>query len=326
VTPVCGRPLVLAVAAPVLAACAAVQAPLLTYAVSLGLFGVPHVLVELRYVDRAFAPRLRRPLLVGVLVGVALIALLRTVGVFGLGASTLRMQAELGVGAMLAALVALLASHGVSRTSCSAALAAAALGTGAILAPVATLVVLAFAHNLTPLGFLLDGLRGPARTPALLAAAVVFVVVPVAILGGAFGAAAELSAFDPQGPAGIGPLEQHLGVFVPPALLTEDIALDMFRAAAYLQCMHYAVVLHVLPRLAVDRPAGERVAPALLDRLGQGVPVAVLGAAAAAAFVLAFGETRALYGVLASVHAWVEIPILLAALSFPRPDGEAAPA
>jgi hypothetical protein len=326
VTPSGGGHLALAVVVPVLAACAAVQAPLLTYAVSLGLFGVPHVVVELRYVDRAFAPRLDLRLIAGVLAGLAMIALVRAAGIFGLGAFSHRVQLELVVGTLLVALVVGFAGRGATRATVGAVLVVLALGAGAFLAPVTTLVVLAFAHNLTPLGFLADGLRGRARTPGLVAALVVFVVVPVAIASGSLGSAVGPWAFDPEGPAGIGPLEQHLGVFVPPALLTEDIAFDLFRAAAYLQCMHYAVVLHVLPRLAGDPPAEERVAPQLLDRLGQGAPVTILGAASAVAFVLAFGETRALYGVVASVHAWVEIPVLLAALSLPRPSCEASPA
>ena len=56
------------------AAFAAVAAPLWTYAVSLALFGLPHVLVELRYVDRAFAPGLGRRMVRAVLVGLGAIA------------------------------------------------------------------------------------------------------------------------------------------------------------------------------------------------------------------------------------------------------------
>jgi hypothetical protein len=304
------------------AAWAAVMAPLWTYAGSLALFGLPHVLVELRYVDRVFAPRLGRTLLLGVLVGLGAIALLRGLGLLAIGAPLLRTQAELGVGAALAGVVAWV---GVPARSPAGLVSVAVAGTllaGVVWAPVTTLVVFAFAHNLTPLGFLAAGLRGPNRAPWLALAGVAFVLVPLLIVFGWPSTAGDLTL---EGPPGVGPIEQHLGAFVPPAVQMEAIALDLFSAAAYLQCMHYAVVLGVLPALpALPRePApGTRVAPVLLDQVARGPAVFVLGAIATAGFAFAFLSTRASYGVVAAVHAWVEVPVLIAALAAVPPSRE----
>jgi hypothetical protein len=49
--------------------------------------------------------------------------------------------------------------------------------------------------------------------------------------------------------------------------------------------------------------------------------LAVLAAGSLLHFALAFGEARGLYGVFAAVHAWIEVPVLLAAIVLvaPRP-------
>ncbi|MDA0933714.1 MAG: hypothetical protein O3C51_09680 [Planctomycetota bacterium] len=305
------------------AAFAAVAAPLWTYAVSLALFGLPHVLVELRYVDRAFAPGLGRRMVRAVLVGLGAIALLRGMGLLAIGAPLLRTQAELGVGALLAGLVVWFGAPLGSRAGLASVLVAASLAVGVVFAPVTTLVVFAFAHNLTPLGFLAAGLRGPHRTFALGLAGTAFLLIPLLIVLGWPGGPSSLTL---EGPPGVGPIEQHLGAFVPPAWQLESIALDLFSAAAYLQCMHYAVVLCVLPGLAPEPRSGARVAPTLLDEVGKGPAVLALGAVATVGFALAFGSTRASYGVVAAVHAWVEVPVLIAALAAVPPSREAMPA
>lgn len=305
------------------AALAAVAAPLWTYAVSLALFGLPHVLVELRYVDRAFAPGLGRRMVRAVLVGLGAIALLRGMGLLAIGAPLLRTQAELGVGALLAGLVVWFRAPLGSRAGLASALVTASLAVGVVFAPVTTLVVFAFAHNLTPLGFLAFGYRGSNRRTVLMLAGLAFVLVPLLIVCGWPGRDGNWTL---EGPPGVGPIEQHLGAFVPPVVQMESIALDLFAAAAYLQCMHYAVVLGVLPKLAPETPPGNRAAPLVLDQFGKGPAVLALGAVAAVGFALAFASTRASYGVVAAVHAWVEVPVLIAALAAVPPSREAVAA
>jgi hypothetical protein len=50
------------------------------------------------------------------------------------------------------------------------------------------------------------------------------------------------------------------------------------------------------------------------------VGLAVVAALSFGAFFLAFSDARAVYGLFALVHAWIEIPILLLALAI-RPGG-----
>ena len=95
-----------------------------------------------------------------------------------------------------------------------------------------------------------------------------------------------------------------------PGWLPRANALDLLRAAAFLQCLHYVAVLVVLPRLgaAPNATRTRRDTPFL-------VLVASLGALFFAAFGLDFRESKATYGILAAVHVWAEFPALLLALT-----------
>lgn len=299
-----------------LTALAAVLAPVWTYALSLAFFGLPHVLVELRYVDERFGARLRGRTVALLAIGLGGVAALRVFGVAGAGGVDGCAAAELLVGAGLMFLVVpVLARRSLAMAGLGAA-ACAVTAVGAVRAPIPTLVVLALAHNLTPVGFLAERLRGAARRSAMLACAIVFGAIPLAIASGL--ATELLLALGPTegGPPGVGEVDLHLTAFVPPALAYEPWALDLFRAAAFLQCMHYAVVLHVLPRLGgASETAGSRLR--WPPRGVFGLAVAALGALFVGGFALSFGDARAVYGVFAAVHAWVELPILLVALGVP---------
>jgi hypothetical protein len=142
----------------------------------------------------------------------------------------------------------------------------------------------------------------------------VFVAVPAVILSGA--PTAWLGRAGPWSPDlalfAVGPVEAHLGAFVPGPWLDESFAIDLFATAAYLQCVHYAVVIGVLPRLgAAD---GGEAPPTLVPwprRAALVALVVVASVVALAGFVQAFGDARRVYGVVSSLHAWSEIPVLL---------------
>lgn len=296
-------------------AVAAVQAPLWTYALSLTVFGWPHVLVELRYVDERFTARVPRRLAAVLASGLAAIVALRMLAATGAAASWPRTSLELLLGcALVAATVPALAN--VAR----APLAVATLGAFAVglaLAPFDTMVVFALLHNLTPLGFLAERLRGARRTAALGLGGIVFVLVPLLIGSGALRAlcTACFGGWTETGPLSSGTLAEHLPVFVVSSCLGTATAVDLFAAGAYLQCMHYAAVLHVLPALgggdeaALARVRWQRPGPRLLLFGG--------GAVLAVGFLVDFAATRPLYGIAAALHAWLEIPILLLACGLP---------
>ncbi len=304
----------------VVAALCASAAPLLVYSTTLATLGAVHVGTELRYVDERFGRR-PRPALRAIL-GVLLAGIvgLRTLAVAKLIGPSLEIQLELLLVAALAvAVVPAVSRKGGARGAVAAAVAVV-VGAGALLAPIDALIVLAVLHNATPVGFLAERLEGGRRTRALLACVVVFLLVPAALVAGAadpllapFGGARLDAAL-----LRTGPLNAHLGVFVPRSLFGWSRAEHLFAAATYLQCCHYAVVIGVLPRLS---RAGAPDAPAPLRPLvrwpSRRAFLALLVAAAGLSlwgFATEFGDARAVYGIAAALHAWVEVPVLLLAL------------
>lgn len=299
-------------------AVASVLWPVFTYALSLALFGLPHVACELRYLDQRFGSRLSGSLwrsMATLLIG---IALLRVAGLAHLGTAHVRSVIELLLGAVLAtALLPRLRLRGAPLAVLGLATAAAAI-LGAALAPTTALVLFALLHNVTPVGLLCERLRGGARIAALLASAVAFLLVPLAIASGLLGGwLADLGCHASiAGPWSVGELDQHLGAFVPESWRGTEFGDDLFAAAAFLQCMHYVVVIAVLPKL------GPGEAP-LRSRLPWPAPRGFIKALVVAtamllvAYLVSFANARACYGVFASVHAWVEVPILLLACVAP---------
>lgn len=320
----------LALAGALATAVVATAAPLWTYAVSLALFGFVHVAVELRYVDERFGARTGTRLATRLAIPLLGIALVRVAAIAGLGDSSSRAVVEWSLGALLVLLV-LPILHG--RGALPRVLGAIALGLVAwavLAAPLEALILFALLHNLTPVGFLAERLAGATRRRALALCAVGFVLVPLVILAG--GAAHALEALGVPmtdlGPSTTGELDLHLAVFVPRAWRAETLAIDLFRAGAYLQCLHYAVVIHVLPRLG---GGGETTASRLRWPAPRryGLAVAVAAAALFAGFAAAFATARSVYAVFAAIHAWLEVPALLIALACaplarPRPTEAAA--
>lgn len=276
-------------------AAAAAKAPLWVYALSLAAFGLPHVLTELRYVDERFALRTTARVRHGLVLLLLAIVAVRFAGLGGVGTTPLRIGLELALGTAL--VLWPLQQCGV-RSLAPGLLLAAALAFGTATAPATTMVLFALLHNLTPIGLLAERLRGRDRHRALLGCLVVFVLVPLAML--MLPPPAVL-----HGPLGTGELDQHLGVFVPERLHGGEAGDRLFAIAAWWQCVHYAIVLHVLPRLGGGAEGRAWPRPAAFAR-----GVFAVGAVMALAFASGFGTARAAYGVLAAVHAWIELPVL----------------
>lgn len=267
------------------------------------------MLVELRYVDQRFAARIPRRGVAPLVLGLFAIAALRAAGLGGVGTAVGRALGELVVGAGLVALVVPLA--GRSRAGAIAVTVAAAIGAGAALAPLETLVMLSLLHNLTPVGFLAERLRGPRRARALLLCAVLFGAIPLALLLGASDwlTGGTAMAAGVAGPLGSGDLDQHLPVYVLSPWLGSEFGDRLFAAAVFLQCMHYAIVLGVMPRLGGGGEATGAAIP--WPRARWFLPgVGVAGAIAMFGFARDFADARTAYGVFAAVHAWLELPVL----------------
>lgn len=313
-----------AAAAVVALAGVATLAPVWTYALSLALFGLPHVACELRYIDQRFGSRIgaRTAALLGS--GLLLVAFLRLAGVGRIGDAETRLALELGLGALLAlAVLPVLAA----RSALAAGLGVLAVLLGCTMAatdPLSGIVGFAFLHNLTPVGLLWERLRGAQRRRAMTACAVVFGAVPAAIATGLVGTVLATLGLEStvSGPAAAGDLPHHMGAFVPPAWVDTAFGTDLFRAAAFLQCMHHGVVLLVLPRLGAGSRAG---ATQLAWPHPRTFALAVASATIvfAVAHLASFHDARACYGVFASIHAWIEVPVLLIACAAAAP-GRAA--
>lgn len=316
-------------------ALAALALPLWTYSTGLAVLGTAHVATELRFVEARFATRMGPRLfwaMASLLLCVATIRLLKLLELWG---GTPAVRLELGLVAALGALV-LPALARAGRGPALAGLALiAALTAGVALWPGQTLLLLAVLHNWTPVGFLADGLPARERPAGRMLGLLAFVLVPLVLASGLPGQAmAALGAGWPELRwLPTGPLSRHLGAYLPEAWHAAPWALPLFSAVVFTQCMHYATVIGVLPRLA---PGGPR-APAVfgLSRVPRALFVGgVLALTLIGLWGYAddFSDTRRWYGLIAAVHAWIEVPVLMLAL-FPmigrpaigRPAAEARP-
>jgi hypothetical protein len=300
------------------AACflAVAAAPLAVYALAIAVFGLAHVGAELRFVDRSFAGLLPKPFVLGVAACVAVAAAARLCGQTGALTPTGAVTLELAAGAAMA----LVAAAAMRRRRAVAVLTLAGLVAGTVVAPWETFLAFAIAHNLTPLAFVADA--APPRDRALWVGLLLipFVILPLLIATGWPGdLLARTGLFAPEAaPLAVGPLDANLPAWVPMSLLDSDHAIPLFSACVFAQTMHYAAVIHLLPRLVGEAPRATLAPwpPRRLFLLG----LATAAAALALVFAMDYALARRIYALAALVHAWIEIPILLLALDRRAPD------
>ncbi len=287
-----------------------VALPLATYTTVLALFGLAHVLAELRYLDFRFGGRVGAGLL-GLLAAPLTVAVgARLAGLSGWIPAPVAVGLEVAAGGVLVAL----AARCFQRVRWPGLCCASALLVAAVVAPFATLLTLAVTHNLTPLAFVAERLDHRQRGPVLALLAIPFVALPMLIATGLpFAWMAQLGLVDPDASpfAAAGSLEVNLGAYVPAASIDQAWALHAFTASVFAQCMHYGAVILVLPRL-IDRrdvpvlrwPGAARFAAWL----------AVVAGALALGFAADYGLARRVYALAALVHAWIELPLMLLVL------------
>ena len=287
-----------------------VALPLLVYGTTLAAFGLPHVVAEMRYVYHRFRIRWSKGYIFTtgcVLAAIVFTRILLWVQLISPGVAK---PLELGLVASLVALtLPVLWRKGVGVTAIGVCLlVGVAWGTATV--PIATALFLAVLHNFTPVGFFYEVLPKPKRARVLLVCVGVFLIVPLIIATGApFKLLAQLEFTAPEATLiNLGSLSRHIGVYVPQSWQSEAFALHLFSAVVFAQCMHYAAVIHILPRLGVsDVTANRRWSVILL----------CVGGLTLAAFSVDFFVSRKAYGLFAAVHAWIEVPILIAALMGP---------
>lgn len=301
-----------------------VAAPLAAYTVTLAAFGLPHVLSEMRYVDRRFSHRLPPRRLVAIIVLLALVALARSLTVFHFVPVNSGITLELGLVALLALGVA---GGSASRRLLSVALALT-IGAAAALAPFDTAITFSVLHNLTPLAFLIEILPPDIRRSRLLLATFLLIGVPLLIASGVPREALSVigvagAGFNPLDAAGLG---RQLAVYVPSPFAGSSHAVDFFTASVFAQQMHYLSVIVVLPALLGHYDVAARGILKWPNGWQLVVVFGAIGLALFGAFVVDFAQARAFYGIFASIHAWAEIPVLILALDLRRQTVTSHPA
>jgi hypothetical protein len=294
----------------------ALRAPIVVTVLGLVAFGVLHNVLEIRYVAGRFA---------GVLAGRFLVLLLvLTTGIVGC-----RVVAPVWSGAKAAeiALGYLVLAAGVwfgvtrwARVVGWVVLAGAAwvsLGH-----PAYHFVVLTHLHNLVPLVFLWEWagrLRSARQRAAFRATQVLWILLVPAAVGA--GAVDRWLHADPGVVARfVGDGRQVVAASAPPltrSVLGVDpttVGLRFLVVFAFLQTMHYVVWVAFLPRFAPDASrAFESRVPWLTGR--RAWLVGLTGAAfLAVLFVSDYWTGKALYAAVATYHAYLEFPVLLALL------------
>lgn len=293
-----------------LAVASVAVAPLAAFVLMISAFGLPHVLYELRYVDERFSARTSAPALsiIGALVG--LIALARIANSTHLLSAELFLPIELGLGAALAFAAAMF----MRENRVLGALIGAAFALGATFAPIATFLIWAWVHNLTPMGFVAEITEGEERRRWLLGLSLPFFVLPALVATGVFhqAAALVLPIAETQTLSVFGAGDKPLNSFLAPG--SSD--LQLFSAAVVAQAMHYVAVIVMMPML-LRAKHGDTPQPTLAPWPSWRVfayGVAALAAIAFCIYAVSYSDARAGYAVAAAIHAWIELPVLLLAL------------
>ncbi|MGE3689926.1 MAG: hypothetical protein AB7F98_00950 [Novosphingobium sp.] len=292
----------------------AIAEPLAAYAVALALFGLPHVLSELRYADRRFGRRVGLSLVRTVLGMLCAIVAMRAATGFGLIDPAIGAPAELGG----VALLALLCVRGGLMQKCIALAVGLSIGSGVLLAPFDTMIVLSVLHNLTPLGFFWEIAPQSRRGWIMGLASAGLLGLPLLVATGLPGAALATTGWAGRAadPLAAGSLYDQLHVYVPSWLAQSPQALDLFAGAVVAQGGHYLAVIIVLPLLLRRYDPQARGLLAWPRDCRFAVLVAALGVASLAGFLaMGFAEARLLYGLAAAFHAWIEVPLLILALT-----------
>jgi hypothetical protein len=297
-----------------LTAAASISFPLAVYSIGIACFGLTHVLTELRYVNQRFSARLVPWL--RLVFGLLLMAVVGT-RCLAIG-NALTAEAGLSIELGLVALLILCVSPNLWTRGWPGRLAAmgslAFLIIGTWYAPLPTILIFAMLHNLTPIGFLFERLQGLQRQQAMVICLGAFVVIPLLIMSGwpdrwlsSLGIVFRDTNFFQ-----LPDLFSQLGAYVPPVVQKQTWATHYFCAAVYLQCLHYVVVIGLLPRLGGG--SAMKSSAWLTTRQFNWLLIG-LSTLLWVWFTKSFLDARRFYGLIAAIHAWLEIPILLLVLA-----------
>ncbi|MDP2343727.1 MAG: hypothetical protein Q8O67_22405 [Deltaproteobacteria bacterium] len=287
--------------------------PLAVYSTSLALFGLAHVLSELRYVDARFGARFPLRFWARCAVPLLLIVGLRVLRLFDVIGNELSVGGEM---ALLTILVGIAVPYAWAEHRAGGVVGVvvvAALGLGSLQEPLLVLLTLAVLHNATPLGFVVERAPAGQRGRTLLLGSLLFFGVPLLVASGWPSLLlADVVDLDRTLLETTGPLVDHYPVYLWPQLREDVVAAQLFSAAVSAQLLHYAAVIFWLPRTLLPHEKPTLPWPRSMWFV---VVVVALSLGLLVHFSIDFKGARALYGLVAALHAWIELPVLLAALS-----------
>jgi hypothetical protein len=133
--------------------------PFETYATTLATFGIAHVAIELRYINHHFHQRFGAAIESQIISLLLAIVMLRVCSLFGVIPNDLAPIIELICGLTLVLLATGYLWQKQWKLGLVGLVVAGVLGLGIIQDPIATSVILAIVHNLTPIGFMLEQQR-----------------------------------------------------------------------------------------------------------------------------------------------------------------------
>ena len=288
----------------------ATRAPLATTVLGLIAFGVLHNVLEIRYVAGRFAGLLTGRFLVLLLALISGIVVCRVAATVWPGPAR---TSEVVLGFVILAVGCQLGLRGGWLLLGWSLLAVG--GTVAVLMPAYYFVILTHLHNLVPLVFLWEwasrlpraGDRWAFRTTQVLW----ILVVPLLILFGALDG--WLSAAPGVADAFVGDGSRVVATAAPPDVFAQ-LGLRFLVVFAFMQTMHYVVWVAFLPRFAPEAVAAFDARVPWLRGWRAWVLGLAGGALLATLFLSDYFAGRALYAALATYHAYLEFPVLLALL------------
>lgn len=250
--------------------------PLSSYLLSLSFFGAAHIAYELSYIYQRLSYKLPRVFLLSVMSVLMLLFLIKTIAIF------IVINYSFLVEIICVLLLAIITLY--FKTDIMVFCALLFFAMGVIISPIMLFIGLAFLHNLTPWGFLI------AENQAT-KAWIIFAINPLIVFGLSF-----FLAIDP-GYYSIQRTNLYLAHYLTAHSL-DSFTVAFFATAVYLQLMHYYYVIKVLPKFC-ETPI----------KFNSGV--ITLFFLFGLCFLYDFQDSKKLYSLIAMVHAYLEIPLLL---------------
>ena len=301
---------------------AAICTPVWLYSTTLAIFGGMHVLSELRYVELRFGARLKGLMLpVGLfLAGLVVLRGGAAADFWPRDIFQLRLENLAIIGLALLCMPRLIRS-GVVPTLVGGSVVVL-VGWGLVRSPVLTAFILSALHNWTPVGFLAEAVPTPERRKGLVLAVVGFGVLPILLATGwGQSSLAGLVDMSTEIPGLLtGAAEVQVSGWPATVRRTLD-APALFAALAFAQCMHYIAVIGLMPRICPEvEPSAEAWFFGRVSAHRFWQITAVLCGVLVLGFCFDFSLSRTWYFVPATLHAWIELPALLLALTGSGPD------